>query len=863
LYADLLVDVVERQTPVGSETAVETETPVASETLPESVVEVNAAFGAETPGPLGLYQSFDGFLTGPLAAIAASDATPTVEVVLQEGFETQRRSQRDQLCRLLAALSEAVDLRIVASHRLLRWLDHTHRQQLPRVHEQVTADHSDLDASLVEAIETLGPKNRRVRLLEHLGEQDTETLSYAALDATLTVSRATMRGYVADLADLGLVESFGVQSARHVELTARGRQYLSHIHTVQQRLSDFDSADTPADSERDATTQDVDPAAADSGCSAEDGDHPAEMTAELAAADRVPKSRNRCDDSRVPRASTGGGEGDPGAATTMPLDRSTATTASAVAGEGGITLVDSGVDAWDTGGRGWALPHLHVDHRRGEVAVGVQPTGPLHTVASSALALWDPKAREELWGEVRLDPFEDLLDGGLQILQDIRTMGWISRETESAAAFVEEMGEAAQHLREMTTDLGRGNYEDRDQFRGEIMRLAHGMLGVAAQLADLVDVDLHYYFQIPEWSRNWDSHRRGELAETLSLMAAIQSSYCGHTSYRHLFESRPRKRDQSPSVEVDAAEPLGRVLSSFVVVGDGVTDFWREIETALEQQETHEDAPEFGIEVPVKTEIGREEWRAAVGRAAQLRGLTAPREAVQTAQLLAGSPFAAARGICRGLSRESKRRELRPDELRRALGTLSEDRLFPEQTPTVSAIVKALLEVDEPVSTSELAEIADVHRRSLRNNRDALVGLGVVEETDGVWELRLSQSYTDEERWPEGIEKEWTVPSTLSELAVETLPTEAWKALGEDEKETEAEAIAQLIHETGFVWMPSVDTIRDKWETFEQWESAVRAVWSPRMVGTWISLSGEQRVSQLGEVRQHSVSGGCATSPAT
>jgi hypothetical protein len=44
LYADLLVDVVERQTPVGSETAVETETPVASETLPESV-----ALGAERP----------------------------------------------------------------------------------------------------------------------------------------------------------------------------------------------------------------------------------------------------------------------------------------------------------------------------------------------------------------------------------------------------------------------------------------------------------------------------------------------------------------------------------------------------------------------------------------------------------------------------------------------------------------------------------------------------------------------------------------------------------------------------------------------------------------------------------------------
>ncbi|MDG5820798.1 helix-turn-helix domain-containing protein [Natronococcus sp. A-GB7] len=108
---------------------------------------------------------------------------------------------------------------------------------------------------------------------------------------------------------------------------------------------------------------------------------------------------------------------------------------------------------------------------------------------------------------------------------------------------------------------------------------------------------------------------------------------------------------------------------------------------------------------------------------------------------LTGSPYAAARAL-QQLAGEDERRELRPDELRYALGTLEPEQLLSDLPSTVGRIVHTLLTAESHLSQSGLADRADVSTRTIRNYRDRLEALDLIRVDEKGYRLVLEESQT-------------------------------------------------------------------------------------------------------------------------
>jgi hypothetical protein len=114
---------------------------------------------------------------------------------------------------------------------------------------------------------------------------------------------------------------------------------------------------------------------------------------------------------------------------------------------------------------------------------------------------------------------------------------------------------------------------------------------------------------------------------------------------------------------------------------------------------------------------------------------------------LAGSPYAAARAL-QQLAGENDRRELRPDELRYALGTLEPEQLLSDLPPAVGRIVQTLLTAESRLSQRKLAYRADISARTVRNYRDRLEALDLIRIDENGYRLVLSFQTATERRNP-------------------------------------------------------------------------------------------------------------------
>ncbi|MDG5820783.1 helix-turn-helix domain-containing protein [Natronococcus sp. A-GB7] len=167
-----------------------------------------------------------------------------------------------------------------------------------------------------------------------------------------------------------------------------------------------------------------------------------------------------------------------------------------------------------------------------------------------------------------------------------------------------------------------------------------------------------------------------------------------------------------------------------------------------------EDAPEFAVHVSLST-VGRTAYATTAARILQAKNLRPTRDIVSLLHALTSSPYAAAQAL-QQLADEDECRELRPDELRYALGTLKPEQLLSDLPATVGRIVQTLLTAESRLSQRELADRADVSTRTVRNYRNRLEALDLIRVDESGYQLALSFQSATERHDP-------VVPTVLEE----------------------------------------------------------------------------------------------------
>ena len=626
---------------------------------------------------------------------APDRAVPTLEVRVTQAFREVRADQRRRICEVIATLARGCDVRLVATGLVTRWLAQEHREDLPGVSEACSTAPSrpgPVDKLVAAARDALDVNGREVAILRALANEPAETLPYSALYAEHTVSSGRVRQCLNRLDEnLRLIDTFDRAGGKHVELLTAGQEFIDTVDREtgrQRRLGE---------------------------CVSETG--------KSCMKDRVPPRKH---EGPLPGEATEDGPGDPYRVRYMNRANHAGAAASAV--DGGVSLVDQPPAEGED-------PRTHLvsyDDRQNEAVVSVRGSGAFPYVVSTAVALATPRFIDRVLPVSRLEQ----LDEPPAILRDARCIGWLSDEAlEDGQELRDALVEAGVDLQDLTREFRHGEYGDADRFRGEIMRLAHGLAGTVAHLLEAFGVDLVREIRVPG---GLDRERALEpMAKSVAISAAIQARYGAFATYRQLFESREEKRATALTPEVDAADPFGEVIGGFVLRGPDLHRLEPYLEEALRSPaDVHEDAPEIAVPVRLVYADHRPAYADAVRRMCEAINMDATREAVSLLQAFTGSPYDAARAL-RGLGSEDLRRKIHPDEVRLALSTLPADRVLPGGPPTVSKAVHALLTAEGPLTQSELAGRAGISPRSVGNHAERLETFALIEETTDGYRLAL------------------------------------------------------------------------------------------------------------------------------
>jgi DNA-binding MarR family transcriptional regulator len=649
---------------------------------------------------------------------------PTITVQLDEEFKQQDPEQRDNIVRVLWQLARNCEVVVVGSPIDLRWFSVAHDIDREAFTERWIGRRQTAatDERIQEAVEVLDRESNGAQILRQLHAGNSQQLSYQALMSVLDVSKATISNWSTrreqSLSEMGLIEIIDAGGKNHVEITPAGREA---IETVDQ--------ESPRQQRLDDVFSDL----------LYSSDHGRE----------------------VPREHGRGEEGDPrrkeaGVAPVGTMSRRQAYGATAAAVEGGISTVEYPVEKVDD----YRCSRIWVDQTGSRVVTSTEYVNPMQYWVSTARSLTTDRIFEFALSPDRLNSsdhdFTALFDEHRQVLRSSRCLGYLSDHHETVEDFTDALQDARDNLEELTTKLHNGEFEDEDDFRGTITREALGLAGTMAHIMDLVDVDLVRELRVPTFSSDFDADRWDDLVRTIAIGASIQSRYGQFSAYRQLFETRDEKLKWTIFADVDAADPAGGMIGSFVLVGNfgGPSSekrarFVEDLEHRLRHPfEIRDDAPEFAVDIPVRAfEFDREQFAFATTTMARQKNLRATREAVSMFRLFAATPYDVATAL-HWLEIENQKRELRISEIRYALSKLPADRLLPHCTLGARAIVKALLPAEAPLSTGDLEEAAGVARSTISRGGsaagDRLQALGLLEDTDDGWRLPLSFHNNDE-----------------------------------------------------------------------------------------------------------------------
>ena len=676
---------------------------------------------------------------------ATSDVTPTIAIHLDGRFTDRTAEQRRDVLYLCLSLASGCRVHLVMSGFVGRFLWEQHRDQLPTsVTEQFDPRVSPAPGTpesvagrATTARRVLDPDGTATMVLRALQAETAEMLSYDALSDELGLSANNRRQVALKLdREFELAERIDMPGGiRGLSLRPAGSAYLDAVNSEigrQQRLSTVESGSVtsppnPSDNSRvnphvrEGATEDGPPdQPPESAC-----DRPAtEDEAVTATAEYVPK--------RIQPVYLG-------------TPSSVGTRTAAESGE--IALVDTPTEELTgrDGRQDFRVMGWSYDEDWEELTVSATYKNPPQYATCIARAL----ASRWTWRDILTeDVLEEIFsEHSRRILSDARNIGGLTDERYAdPELFIEFYQKQEERLCELTRELAYGEFTDESAKRGEITQFAKGLAGSIVQLLDLADVDLSREVRIPELRRNFSSlQRRKDLCETLAHSCSIESLYGHHVTHRHLYEPRDDRRNAAMGLTADARDPFGELVGSLVVVGPNVTDLEDELRSMLQSpDELHEDAPEIAVRIPIRTTATRSVIARTVRRLCKRKRLEPTHEAVSLFAGFVGTSHDVARAIHDGLAAEDTDREIRIDEVRRALGHLGPERLLANSAvnPSMQKALSVLLGAQAPLSGAEIARRAGITGQSFRDNREGFVIAGVLRETPTGW--RVALSFADE-----------------------------------------------------------------------------------------------------------------------
>ncbi|MDS0280024.1 DUF5817 domain-containing protein [Halomicroarcula sp. S1AR25-4] len=760
-------------------------------------------FGTDAADGYG-HPGVDGFASGPAAILAAAEIdTPTVAVVVPESFKTQRRDQREAICTMLDALGRGVDVQLVAPRLRRRWLCAKHDDELPaELREQCNGRQPDaLDEAAAERylLET-GVNAKPVQLLETLYNADGQTCSYGELADRLCVGRARISTLVGDLVGGEFV--FSPRGETSVELLHSGTVVVDVLRAEfgeQASLeSSFSEKSNCSDDTRVTTpTRDGPPSPA----------------------------------GQTNRRGTG-------LATVRPMPRWQAAAAAGCAETADVTLHDAEIGEYDDRRE----PRVWCDRDADRVVTSVEYCGPLPMWTTVARALTSTTVWDHVLTDARVEDseeFADLLTDHKYLLREGRCLGSLPDDVETFGDYREQLIELREEMLEMTRDLRHENYEDRKDLRSDILRLAHGLAGTMAHIFDILGIDLVREIRVPNCSRDFDFTDSGgwdvdDFAFTLAHGAAIQSHWGMFSAFRCLFEPDEDKRQTAIFPEVDADDPHAELIGSFVVVGDGVDRLQDAVETALgEPHAVQDDAPEMDLPFTVSSTPGIEATKAAATKVLTPKNLRPADGPLRMLQALTLSPYTAARTLHRTLSEEEYGRELRYQEVRTACRSLDDADLLPGHTGSTKAIVATVLETDDPLTKTELAERTGYTAETVANNLAPLDALDMVTETPSGYRFQLPTSAA-EERQTDSL----PVPSALTDGHTthrDLLTDLAMRIVGDPAEYADPE---RPLGKALVQWPPDFETAYEAHDDLAPWQPVIDALTAPEEPATKTVTAG-------------------------
>jgi len=686
---------------------------------------------------------------GPAALLAQLDHAPSLAVRIDAEFVSEfSKDQRRRLLGYLRRLTSGVDVRIIGSRLAVRKLIEHHAADLPgdvteRARSALSRSSSSRPAEQVgqEAIESLGLSERQRtywRLLTRVCHDIDGSVPQADLedDLFLDVDSSTVRKYAARFEELGLVERPRRNGQVHLRPTAAGQAALSMAqeqapHLVGGWSNGTHRADTGGTET--ASNADVnDPPNATSGpCTpnahewGEDGDRP---TAEGSAAVRGGSSRPPPDCRYLGR-------------------HEHHAVAAAVPGTGGVALEEREIaDITDERAVGWSL-----NEERNEVVVEAV-CSPVQAFSAVRLcdALLNEKAEAQLLTPEKLNggPGKFDLEGldhgdNPYVLRKGRTLGWLRDQDAEGGRYLDRLRQARNELKQMAEECGESaedGYYSPGKLEG-LLRKAHGLQAVLVAIYQLLGYDVVRKLRVPD-PAGVDSE---DLAHFIKHQTSCSSRRGIYTAHRILYESRPQKRQDAlgtPAISPD--DYRGTVSGSWVVETPDTEPLKMALEDVdvggLELQDGELNYQDIVVDVDVVDAHRRETISDLAQRLLPEKNLRSDRELLSLLHALVGSPTAAGAAL-NGMGAADQVRRLDHGDLEFGLyslvatdadGNPYHDRygaadLVPDiGGPTVGQVLGALLKQEESLSTSEVADAADVSTQSIRNNREPLEQLEVL-----------------------------------------------------------------------------------------------------------------------------------------